>query len=280
MWSTRQKQDLIPAAALLLLLSAACGDEETAPSEGELFLLTYNVAGLPQGISSSNPVKNIPLISPMLNAFDLVLVQEDFFYHTELSKDVTLPHRSVHQAKGSGGLFGDGLNRFSRYPWRDFLRVPYEKCEGADCGANKGTSVALTSLAEGVEVDIYNTHLEAGSDPKSNEARENGVDILLSTIKSRSPGRALIVAGDFNLKYKDGGHDVQMLNRLTGAGLKLVCTTLKCTDDRVDRIFYRDSASLTWTPRQRQVEKRFVDSAGKDLSDHEALSARLAWKKM
>ena len=276
--SARPTSTLIFTAALVL--SLACSDDsDEGPSEGELHLLTYNVAGLPQGNSGSNPEKYIPLISPMLNAFDLVLVQEDFYYHKELSKDVTLPHKSVHQDKGKVTVFGDGLNRFSRFPWSDFKRVPYTKCEGADCGATKGTSVALTKLAQGVEVDIYNTHLEAGSGPKDNEARENGVDILLATIKARSTGRAIIVAGDFNLKYKDGGHDVKMLNRLTGAGLKQVCVTLKCTDDRVDRIFYRDSASLTWIPRARTIEKSFVDSAGKDLSDHEALSARLGWKK-
>lgn len=265
----------ISLVAALLLASACSG----GPEEGELHLLTYNVAGLPQGISSSNPEVNIPLISPKLNAFDLVLVQEDFYYHTQLSKDVTLPHKSEHQPRGQRGGFGDGLNRYARLAWRDFKRVQYEKCEGADCGAHKGLSVALTELAEGVEVDVYNTHMEAGSNTNSNAARENGVDILLSTIKSRSAGRALILAGDFNLKYKDGGHDVKMLNRLVNeGGLTLVCATLKCTDDRVDRIYYRDSAELMWTPLKRTVETTFVDGKGVELSDHEPLTARLTWK--
>ncbi len=262
------------AAALAV---SACGDP--GPDSGELYLLTYNVAGLPQGISGSNPEKNIPLISPMLNAFDHVLVQEDFFYHEQLAKGVTLAHKSVHQPKGARGGFGDGLNRFSRLAWRDFQRVPYNKCQGADCGAHKGLSVALVELADGVEVDIYNTHMEAGSDKDSNAAREDGVDVLLATLKKRSAARAVIVAGDFNLKYKDGGHDIKMLDRLTKeGGLTLLCAALKCTDDRVDRVYYRDSAALAWTPATRTIDKTFVDSGGKDLSDHEALSARLTWK--
>ncbi len=264
---------LILAAAVL---ACACGG---LPDEGEIYLITYNVAGLPQGISKSNPEKNIPIISPMLNAFDLVVVQEDFYYQDQLRKEVALAHKSEPQRKGSISVFGDGLNRFSSLPWKEFKRVAYQKCWGADCGAQKGTSVALTELAEGVEVDIYNTHLEAGSQQKDNEARENGVDILLATIKSRSPGRALIVAGDFNLKYKDGGHDVKMLQRLIKeGGLTQVCETLKCGDDRVDRIFYRDSADLTWTPLKRTVDTTFVDAKGVELSDHEPLSARLRWK--
>jgi len=46
--------------------------------------LTYNVAGLPQGLSGSNPATNTRLISPLLNTYDLVLNQEDFWYHADL----------------------------------------------------------------------------------------------------------------------------------------------------------------------------------------------------
>ncbi|HNC65195.1 MAG TPA: hypothetical protein PK075_11140 [Chitinophagales bacterium] len=41
--------------------------------------MTYNVAGLPEGINSDQfPSRHIPLISPLLNNFDVVNVQEDF----------------------------------------------------------------------------------------------------------------------------------------------------------------------------------------------------------
>ncbi len=62
------------------------GGSSTLPS-GVLQVLTYNVAGLPQGISSSNPATNTSQISPKLNAYDLVLVQEDFWYHADLARD-------------------------------------------------------------------------------------------------------------------------------------------------------------------------------------------------
>jgi len=145
--------------------------------------------------------------------------------------------------------------------------------------AHKGTSVALTELAQGVEVDIYNLHLEAGSGAKDNAARVSHINTLLGAINSRSMGRALIVVGDFNLHRKDGGHDVEMLERLRKeGGLTQVCGALNCGDDRVDRVFFRDSGELSWTPRERTIEKRFVDQKGMDLSDHEALSAKLEWR--
>lgn len=262
-----------------LALVMACGEPDSEPASGEVYLLTYNVAGLPQGISGSNPETNIPLISPMLNAFDVVLVQEDFYYQQQLRKDVTLAHQSVPQKTGaSGSTFGDGLNRFSRFAWREFARKTVQACYGADCMAAKGISVALTELAPGVELDLYNLHLEAGGKDEDNAARKKQVELLLSTITSRSAGRALLVAGDFNLHRKDGGHDMQMLDRLRDeGGLTQVCDMLKCGQDRVDRVFYRSSENLTWTPQKWALETRFVDPTGKDLSDHKALSARLAW---
>ncbi len=265
-------------AALLFIIALCAGCEFAS---GEIYLLTYNVAGLPQGISKSNPKTNIPLISPRLNAFDLVVVQEDFHYQDELRKDVTLAHQSVPQKTAAGkSTFGDGLNRFSRYPFRDHLRKSFAKCFGADCLAAKGISVALTELAPGVEVDVYNLHLEAGSKADDNAARVEHVELLLNTITTRSVGRALIVAGDFNLHRKDGGHDVEMLDRLKKeGGLTQVCDVLDCGDDRVDRIFYRDSNALTWTALKRKVDTTFVDAKGKELSDHEPLTARLTWQE-
>ena len=46
-------------------------EEEIGPAQGEFVALTYNIAGLPDVISGSNPEVNIPLISPLLNAYDL-----------------------------------------------------------------------------------------------------------------------------------------------------------------------------------------------------------------
>jgi hypothetical protein len=61
----------------ILLLMGACGDAadtEFLEDSGTFEALTYNVAGLPQGLSSSNPAEFTPQISPLLNSYDLVLV--------------------------------------------------------------------------------------------------------------------------------------------------------------------------------------------------------------
>ena len=60
------------------------GDASPAgePASGQLTTLSYNVAGLPQEVSQVNPEKHIPLISPLLNDYDIVLTQEDFDFYS------------------------------------------------------------------------------------------------------------------------------------------------------------------------------------------------------
>ena len=53
-------------SSIAALVLASCG-----AGSGELTLPSYNVAGLPQGLSKSNPERNIPLISPLLNRWSL-----------------------------------------------------------------------------------------------------------------------------------------------------------------------------------------------------------------
>src|SRR5690606_18150560 len=103
---------------------------------GQFRALTYNVAGLPEPLSGSEPSINTPEISPLLNGYDLVLVQEDWaipdpppgppfdqfeLYHDLLVADVTHPYLSEPEpiplgtdANRPTALLSDGLNRMSR----------------------------------------------------------------------------------------------------------------------------------------------------------------------
>ena len=106
------KYSLVVLISTLGILSGSCnwldcppgagGDYEKTTGPQEFLLLTYNVAGLPEGISSSHPRTNIPQISPMLNEFGIVLVQEDFSYHDLLVSEAADQLGDVE--KGAGGL--------------------------------------------------------------------------------------------------------------------------------------------------------------------------------
>lgn len=254
----------------------------TTAAAGEFTLLTYNVAGLPQGISPSNPAKNIPLISPLLNRYDLVVVQEDFFYHQELESRAEHPHRSTPKAPKERFTSGDGLNRFSVFPFSRFQRLEWVSCSNAsgnDCLARKGFSVAEHELAPGVRIDLYNLHLDSGSEPGDFQARSRQIDQLLNEINRRSAGKAVIVAGDMNLHLENRAQDLSMFQSLLQlAGLTDACQARSCPTELVDRVLFRGSTRLNLTVTEWKRDSDFVDENGQKLSDHFAVGVRFEWE--
>jgi hypothetical protein len=261
--------------------------EDVAPdgaTSGTFLFLTYNVAGLPESLSSSHPEIYIPLISPMLNAYDLVVVQEDFWYHDELSADALHPYRSDPSVDPPTlTRMGDGLNRFSDFPFAAHTRITWSDCNGTidclnDCLTTKGFSVARHELASGVFVDVYNLHMDAGSCAGDITVRGVQVDQLVAEANTRSAGQALIVAGDTNLS--DGrSEDMVVLDRLIAdLGLADSCRSLGCGEETLDRVLFRGSDSVSLTALEWAYADEFVDGDGHDLSDHLAVRVRFSWE--
>jgi len=259
-----------------------------------LRLVTYNVAGLPQAISPGSPMRNSALISPLLNGYDLALLQEDFAYHAELASAVDHPYASPPPPPDvrEGGL-GDGLSFFSRHPFVELVREPWRDCfghsdSGSDCLTSKGFAMARFDLGEGRQLDVYDAHADAGSAPGDLAARASNLRQLADAIATRSAGRALIVAGDLNARYSRVGDTVPELLQAAGltdawvtlvrggapprAGEPIPCGVPDPDDpgcDRIDKVLYRDGGGLRLTPIAYSVEgARFVDEHGEQLSDH------------
>jgi hypothetical protein len=256
----------------------AGNDAPPGELNGQFSVLTYNVAGLPQGISKGNPIVNTPLISPLLNPYDLVFVQEDFTYHAELVASATHPYQSIPLT--TGGALGDGLNRLARFQFTGFLREAWVACngvivEGSDCLTKKGFSAGVHHLANGVAVSIYNLHFDAGSGSADYAAREKQTQQLLAAIAKLPPGAAVIVTGDTNMKLAD---EPVLQTLLAGAGLDDACRKLSCAEpNRIDRVMFRSSQTLTLTPQNWRVDQSFVDTGGQPLSDHEAVGVDFVW---
>ena len=65
-------------------------------------------------------------------------------------------------------------------------------------------------LADGVEVDLYNLHSEAGDDQGDKDARRGDDNQLLAYMKGKSAGRAVIIAGDMNDRYTESGRSIDI----------------------------------------------------------------------
>lgn len=271
------------------------GPAAAAPTAtGAFSVLTYNVAGLPEGLSSGNPEKNTPLISPRLAPYDVVNVQEDFNYHAALYAGDNHPHRTP---TSGGAAFGDGLNMLSRFPYTEFQRVKWTKCNGTDCLTPKGFTFSRLKLGEGTYLDLYNLHPNAGDTDADLAARRANITQLTDYIVANSAGNAVLVMGDTNTRYTRTGDNVR---ELTGrAGLTdpwvqlvrggqppalgdpaLVCDPAAVTNscEVVDKVFYRSSRFLKLNAQYYNNDNAaFLDSANRPLSDHYPHTVRFTW---
>jgi hypothetical protein len=305
-----------------LLLSACSGGNSAGGGQasetgaggtsGEFSALTYNVAGLPQLLSGSNPEEYMPLIGRLLNDYDLVLTQEDFanpvpndspfqFFHEVLLDTTNHPYRPEAMAPLMGrnpdrpsALTSDGLNLYSRFPVGPLTRVAWPDCFGGadtsdrgagDCLAVKGFTLSRITLADGVDIDVYNLHGEAGSTPADDEAARSGFALLGEYIVANSAGRAVLLGGDTNLNADKPGDAAVWEAFLATTGLADICATVACPDEpgSIDKFAFRGSSDLALEPLDRVVEYEKFTAPGRpdlndgQLSDHRAISARWRW---
>jgi endonuclease/exonuclease/phosphatase family metal-dependent hydrolase len=265
-----------------------------AVTKGTFSVLTYNVAGLPAILSSGNPASNTRSIGERVNGYDIVHVQEDFNYHADLYATDRHPYRTPT----SGGVpFGDGLNTMSAFPYSDMVRVRWHSCNGTDCLTPKGFTFNRIRVAEGVAVDFYNAHTNAGSTKADLAARRSNIDQLSAYIAANSAGNAVVVAGDLNVRYTRAGDNIRDLvaaNGLTDAWVRqesggvpaeagspaLTCDPADVTNacEVVDKILYRGNRLIRLDlERYNNEHTRFLDPAERPLSDHYPHAAWFSW---
>ncbi|MBP2327418.1 hypothetical protein JOF56_007803 [Kibdelosporangium banguiense] len=279
-------------AALLLAQAGAPAAQQTVT--GNFSVLTYNVAGLPEGLSSGHPATNTPLISPRLAPYDVVNVQEDFNYHAALYAGDNHPHRTP---TSGGAAFGDGLNTLSDHPFTELTRVKWAKCNGTDCLTPKGFTFSRLQLAEGVYVDLYNLHPNAGTTNADLAARRANITQLTDYIVANSAGNAVVVMGDTNTRYTRAEDNIRELTSRAGltdpwvqlikggqppaAGSPaLLCDPANVTNscEVVDKILYRGNKFINLTARSYNNENAaFLDSKGQPLSDHYPHTVGFDW---
>ncbi len=315
-WQNRRKWARIVAVLLLLgaytYLTRSCqtgGHSSNAAyastvsthdvSEGELTLLTYNVAGLPDMISAAETPRSTSMreISKKLNAFDIVNVQEDFHYHRDLYDGGNQhPYRTKHK---EAIPYGDGLNTLSKYPIIKSARIAWTDCHGSDCLAAKGFSMVRLQLGNGITMDVYNVHATSQDNVAAAAARKHNFKQLAAYIRKHSNKEAVLVMGDFNAHYAASWDNVQVFAEsvnLQDAWLTAIKQgkrpvvdsnfvaqnklTLTDSCESIDKIFFRNSPYIEFTPRSYKIEKQqFSNSQGQALSDHCAVSFTLKWKK-
>lgn len=251
-------------------------------------VITLNVAGLPELISSGDPVKNTSEIGRRLNAYDLVAVQEDFNYNHLLYGTAKHPYKT--QWMGPVPI-GDGLNLLSQYKISGLKRFKWKKCNGTDCLTPKGFSFQQVEIVEGIKIDVYNMHANAGSANKDYEARRSNLIQLYEYIEEHSKDRPVILLGDFNSRYTRAVDTLEIYYQLgftdtwieharngifpvKGSDALLDCDNPSSgICETVDKIFFRSNDQVKFRILDYQKPREEFQRDGKDLSDHIPISS-------
>ncbi|WP_159471559.1 endonuclease [Dyadobacter sp. 3J3] len=265
---------------------------------GAFTVITYNIAGLPEFISSAvtKRAPSIAEISEKLNLFDIAHVQEDFNYNKYLyNSGNTHPFRTKHKGKVP---FGDGLNTLSNFPVHDLRRIRWKDCSGTDCLTPKGFSFSRIEVARDIFIDFYNVHANAWNHNSASAARRKNIKQLSDYIKLNSSENAVIVMGDLNARYCFYNDNISLLNSENGLTDVWVSEKnkgkfpdllkefpsediLSITDscETIDKILYKSSKEIELMVKDYKFEKLLFSSVeGLPLSDHIPVSARFFWK--
>lgn len=261
---------------------------------GDLNIMTYNVSGIPIfGDTQGSQRKlrgdaRMAKIGELLcneSGCDLIGTQEDFNNHDALAAATpAFPYQTLT----SGGLpLGDGLNVFSKYPIYNVTRTKWDSCYGvvsgsADRLAEKGILSCVVEIEEGVYIDFFVVHADAGVDSKSVEARADNFRQIADIINSREDDRAAIVIGDFNYKYERNLNDKFYENLVSAAGLT-DCWTELCNggdysydngenwnpslNESLDKVMFKNGSGIEFTPDSLEYIE-FKDADGKTYTDH------------
>ncbi|KAI1780698.1 mannose-binding lectin [Hypoxylon cercidicola] len=271
-----------------------------AATSGEFNILSMNVAGLPAFLNGNevpgDKTTNSGLIGTKFAQYDydIINVQEDFNYHAYIYDTDTHAYRTAT----SGGVpFGSGLNTLANFDWIDFERVKWDICSDAssnDCLTPKGFTFMRAAIDDGVYIDVYNLHADAGTEDDDITARAANLQQVADAIDARSVGNAVLVFGDTNSRYTRAGDGIRVFseqNGMTDSWVEIihggtipttetVCenpsTTNEC--ETVDKVIYRGSPVLDLTATYWNYEStKFLQPDGSILTDHNPVTVNFTW---
>ncbi len=269
----------------------------------EFTIATYNVQGRPLMDDTRG---KFPEIGSRLEPFDIIGFQELFVNHDLLWGAMDHPVKVFDGTLRSRfKLVGPGLSTVGRFPLMETVQMHFtSKGEFQNRVASKGILLTRFNIG-GHTVDVYNTHMEAGSSAEAAEARYLQVEELAAFVGRNSPPEhSVIFLGDFNMRpLRDYHTDADIDSKLLGFQLIMeglgegfrdasdeingipVSLTAENYDapwrrspgsgEDIDRILFRPGTGVSLEPLhwEKHVEAFRADS-GEPLSDHDLVSVR------
>lgn len=201
---------MTPASDATLKVSSLNGEGAT----NDFSVCTLNVDGLPESILFVTLNEDGPQasgtreISQYLanKGYDLIAVQEDFNFDEELRSSLTNYDHGTHRGKVTGlSNNTDGLNFFwNTAKGRSATGESWTQFNHSESGdgnqyIKKGWRYYEVTLAEGMKIDVYMTHMDAGDVVSSRNIQ--WTELANAVIANENTNRPKIILGDFNSRF-------------------------------------------------------------------------------
>lgn len=251
-------------------------DKEGNAVQGKFTCAALNVDGLPTWINSGGPgsdgTKSIGNIMNSLG-YDFIAVSEDFEYHDELVGGMTNYNMGTYRGTVSSLHNNtDGLGFFWK---KDAITatgetvVPFDEAYGGiSGGANeliaKGFRHYVVTVAQGVTIDVYITHMNTFGDGGNTED-DPWVHAQLSQLrqlrdyvvaKAKENKRPAIIMGDTNMRYTRHQIVANLIEPVTNEGLQIV-------DPWVE--FHRGGIYPTWNTKSLMISSKYAGDVENDI---------------
>lgn len=165
----------------------------------KLKILLWNVWLLPSLLTDGKSKERALMISKLLNDFDIVVLNEAFTNKNSLLKDIVHPH-VIKTPRTFYKLLDSGLMVLSKYPVEEIHFLPFSSLETWDQFSSKGIIKLTVNFGNNIKLDVYGTHLQAGSELSHHAARLDQVNDVYKFIKNHSQLNInpIVFCGDLN----------------------------------------------------------------------------------
>lgn len=252
-------------------------DKEGNTVQGRFTCAALNVDGLPSLINSGGPGSDgTKTIGNIMNGlgYDFIALSEDFEYHDEFANAMTNYNMGTY--RGTVSLVGSNDTDGLGFLWKKDgitatgeTMVAYNDAygdlfNGANTMIAKGFRHYEVTVAEGVTVDVYITHMNTYGG-EGNTEDNDWVKAQLSQLrqlrdyvvaKAKENKRPAIIMGDTNMRYTRHQIVTNLIDPVTSEGLQIV-------DPWVE--FHRDGVYPTWNTKSLMISSKYAGDIENDI---------------
>lgn len=253
-------------------------DKDGNAVQGKFTCAALNVDGLPRLINSGGPGSDgTTAIGNIMNSigYDFIAVSEDFEYHDELANGMTNYNMGTYRGTVSNPFGKNNTDGLCFFWKKDGITATGETIvtfdeayggltEGANELIDKGFRHYEVTVAKGVIVDVYITHMNTFGDGGNTED-DPWVHAQLSQLrqlrdyvvaKAKENKRPAIIMGDTNMRYTRHQIVTNLIDPVTNEGLQIV-------DPWVE--FHRGGVYPTWNTKSLMIRSKYAGDVENDI---------------